>query len=164
MTEFPLSPFPSAAEVDRNAQRRRLRSLLIAAAVVWGLIGLSQTSVSDVGVAGAAPQSTEAEFHAWYSASPRNAAYYHVRQHFGTGALGDKAIRVALCESDLQPRAVSPTGDHGVLQLNAKYQRAQFERVTGVAWSPNVYHADANARYARWLYEQSGWQPWTCAR
>lgn len=162
MTEFPLSPFPSATEVVRSTQRRRLRSLLIAAAVVWGLIGLSQSSVSDVAAAGAAPQSAEEEFYAWYSASPRNASYFHLRDEFGTGRLGDQAVRVAQCESELNPRAVSPTNDHGLLQINAKYHRAQFERVTGAAWSPNVYHASYNAAYAKWLWEQQGWGPWTC--
>lgn len=164
MTEFPLSPLPSAAEVDRNTQRRRLRSLLIAAAVVWGLIGLSQTP-SDVLIAGASPQSADPEFHAWYSASPRNAAYYHLRDEFGTGAVGDRAVQIAICESDLNPRAVSPTNDHGVMQLNAPSWRDRFEQVTGQAWNPNVYHASYNAAFAKWLHDETGgFSHWACAR
>lgn len=102
------------------------------------------------------------EFQQWYGASPRNAGYYHVREHFGTGRLGDQAVRVVACESDFQPRATSPTNDHGLFQLNAPSWRYRFEQVTGEPWNPDVYHADANARFARWLYEQSGWRPWTC--
>lgn len=104
-------------------------------------------------------------FQQWYGASPRNAAYYHIREHFGTGALGDRAVRIAICESDLNPRAVSPTNDHGVMQLNAPSWRYRFEQVTGLAWNPNVYHADANAAFARWLHDETGgFSHWACAR
>lgn len=103
------------------------------------------------------------QFQRWYGASPRNAAYFHIRQHFGTGRLGDQAVRVALCESDLQPRAVSPTNDHGVFQLNAPSWRSRFGDVTGVAWADGVYHADLNARFARWLHDVTGgWSHWAC--
>lgn len=101
-------------------------------------------------------------FQQWYGASPRNASYYHIREHFGAGRLGDQAVRVAECESKLSPTAKSPTNDHGVFQLNAPSHQRRFPQVTGVAWSPNVYHASYNAQYARWLYDQLGWQPWTC--
>lgn len=150
-------------------RRQRLARLAAGCAVVLALIGLARVGPSDAGASSptfaqwyAQPENRDwYHFQEWYGATPRNAGYYHVREHFGTGRLGDQAVRVALCESDLWPRAASPTNDHGVMQLNAVH-RGQFEAVTGVAWSPNVYHADANARYARWLYSQQGWGPWTC--
>lgn len=102
-------------------------------------------------------------FQQWYGASPRNASYFHIRQYFGNGSLGDRAVQIAQCESNLIPTAKSPTNDHGVFQINAPSHYNNWDNVTGMAWSPNVYHASYNARYARWLYDQQGWSPWTCA-
>lgn len=67
-----------------------------------------------------------------------------------------------LCESGGNPNAVSPTNDHGLFQINATYNRADFERVTGQPWSM-VYDPGTNVRYAAWLFGQRGWQPWYCA-
>lgn len=85
-----------------------------------------------------------------------------IRSHF-PGAVGDQAMRVARCESGLDPRAVSPTDDHGLFQLHATAHRARFPAVTGQSWS-EVYDAETNTTYARWLYDQSGWTPWACKR
>lgn len=79
--------------------------------------------------------------------------------HFGADA--PAAERVAWCESRLDPTAVSPRGgNHGLFQINSVH-RSSFERVTGQPWSA-VYDAGSNAQFARWLYDQSGWRPWTC--
>lgn len=61
----------------------------------------------------------------------------------------------------MNPRAVSPTNDHGLFQINIVH-RGQFEAVTGAPWS-SVYDAELNTIYARHLYAQQGWGPWTCA-
>lgn len=159
MVEYPTL---RAREQRQRAERAALATVVKVCAVALALAILATQGPSDASIVGASPQSADDEFYAWYSASPRNASYFHLRDEFGTGQLGDQAVRVAQCESELNPRAVSPTNDHGLLQINARYHRAQFERVTGVAWSPNVYHASYNAEYARWLYQQQGWGPWTC--
>lgn len=109
------------------------------------------------------PHSAADEFHAWYTASERNAVWFHIRDEFGMGTLGDQAVRVAECESGLNPRARSRTNDHGVFQINAPSWRDRFARVTGMAWSPNVYHASYNTAFARWLVDETGgWSHWTC--
>jgi hypothetical protein len=83
-----------------------------------------------------------------------------IQAHFGAAA--GKAISVARCESGLNPRAVSAGGgNHGLFQIN-NVHRGTFESVTGQPWSA-VYDADANTRFARWLYGQEGWGPWACA-
>ncbi len=82
-----------------------------------------------------------------------------IQRHFGAAA--PTARRIAVCESNLNPRAVSPTNDHGLFQINAVH-RGQFESVTGAPWSA-VYDPEVNTRYARWLYGQQGWGPWSCA-
>ena len=73
---------------------------------------------------------------------------------------GDSAVRVAECESGLNPGAVSPTNDHGLFQINIVHKQ-QFEQVTGRPWS-DVYNSYWNTRYAKWLYDQQGWGPWAC--
>lgn len=76
--------------------------------------------------------------------------------------LYDSAYGVAACESTLDPGAVSPGGGNwGLFQINSVH-RADFEAVTGRPWSA-VLDADTNARYAKHLYDQSGWGPWSCA-
>jgi Lysozyme like domain len=82
-----------------------------------------------------------------------------IKAHFGTRS--GEATRVAMCESSLNPRAVSPGGgNHGLFQINNVHQ-ANFTRVTGQPWS-SVYNPHYNSMYARYLYNQSGWRPWTC--
>jgi len=107
--------------------------------------------------------SEEEAFYAWYTASEENAMYYHIYAEFGNGYLGDQAWKIAKCESGLNPRARSSTNDHGLFQINYVH-RSSFENVTGHTWSPNVYHASLNAKYARDLYNRQGWNPWACRK
>lgn len=73
----------------------------------------------------------------------------------------DKAVRVADCESNLNPGAVSAGGgNHGLFQINSVH-RSSFTAVTGQPWA-SVYDAYYNAQFARHLYDSSGWQPWGC--
>lgn len=74
-----------------------------------------------------------------------------------------KACTVMLCESQGNPNAVSPTNDHGLFQINRRYNEANFVQVTGQPWSA-VYDPAANTQYAAWLYSQRGWGAWTCGR
>lgn len=74
----------------------------------------------------------------------------------------EKAIQVARCESGLNPGAVSSGGgNHGLFQIN-NVHRGTFEAVTGQPWDA-VYDANTNAKFARHLYNSSGWGPWACA-
>lgn len=107
--------------------------------------------------------SEEEAFYRWYTASEENAVYFHIRDEFGNGYVGDQALKIAECESGLDPQAKSPTNDHGVFQINYVH-RSSFENVTGHPWSPNVYHASLNTKYAKDLYNRQGWGPWTCRK
>ena len=82
------------------------------------------------------------------------------------GAEGDRAVRVATCESGLNPRAVSPTGDHGILQINAKtWARPNHPdpvaQWIGRNWH-NVYDVRTNAMMALKIRVAYGWQMWAC--
>lgn len=83
----------------------------------------------------------------------------YINQLFGARA--GEATAVATCESNLDPGARSPGGgNHGLFQIN-NVHRATFERVTGQPWS-EVYDPYWNTYFAKWLFDQQGWQPWTC--
>lgn len=79
---------------------------------------------------------------------------------FGPEATNARAI--AQCESGMNPGAVSRTNDHGLFQINIVHA-GRFSEVTGQAWSA-VYDAHWNTLYAKWLFDQSGWGPWSCRR
>lgn len=66
-----------------------------------------------------------------------------------------KGCAVLMCESQGNPNAVSPTNDHGLWQIN-QLHRNSFD------WSRR-YDPDVNTAFARKLWGQKGWQPWTCA-
>lgn len=74
-----------------------------------------------------------------------------------------QALRVADCESSLNPRAYNPNGGYyGIFQISKRYHQAAFERVTGRSWGSSIYSAYYNAQYARDLYDRQGWSPWSC--
>lgn len=66
----------------------------------------------------------------------------------------ERAVAIAKCESGLNPKAVSPTNDHGLMQINKT-----VHTVTG-----DIYDVETNLKFARKLYDERGWQPWTCNR
>lgn len=51
MTEFPLSPFPTPAELARREQRHRLLNLAVVCAVTLALVGLAACGPADVDIA-----------------------------------------------------------------------------------------------------------------
>ena len=74
-----------------------------------------------------------------------------------------RAVRVAWCESRLNPNSVSPKNrngsrDHGLFQLNddGTMQRLGVTHSTALDISANV-----NAAWV--LLQDRGWKPWTCA-
>ncbi len=87
----------------------------------------------------------------------------------GTPALQAEAQKIATCESgngisfdSVNPGAVSPTNDSGLMQINIVHAAA-FVKVTGQPWSQR-FDPFWNAVYAKHLYDRLGWQPWTCRR
>lgn len=83
-----------------------------------------------------------------------------IARYFGSQT--QKALSVVRCESRFDPNAMSPGGgNHGLFQINNVHS-GNFQAVTGVPWSGR-YDAEANTRFAKWLYDQSGWGPWACA-
>lgn len=83
--------------------------------------------------------------------------------HFPANQRGN-AQCVVRYESGGDPGAVSPGGgNHGLFQINTVH-KGTFRQVTGKNFYPGVYDADANGKFAAWLWRQQGWRPWTAAR
>jgi hypothetical protein len=47
-----------------------------------------------------------------------------------------------------------------LFQIN-NVHRARFQQVTGQSWT-KVYDPYFNSLFAKWLFDQEGWQPWAC--
>jgi hypothetical protein len=78
------------------------------------------------------------------------------------GPVAPQAEKIVNCESGFRANAVSPTNDHGLFQINIVH-KANFTKVTGQPWSA-IYDPLYNSVYAKWLYDRSGWKPWSCKR
>lgn len=65
----------------------------------------------------------------------------------------DRAVRIARCESGLNPNAKNRTSTaSGTFQLIAAHWRGRFD----------PFDARANIAYAYRLWQSSGWSPWVC--
>lgn len=94
------------------------------------------------------------------AAAPAGSVQEIIARYFGPQT--SKAMAVARCESGLNPNAMSPGGgNHGLFQINNVHS-GHFQSVTGYPWSSR-YDAEANTRFAHWLWSQQGWGPWACA-
>lgn len=79
--------------------------------------------------------------------------------HAAFGAEGSRAVRVARCESSLNPAAVN--GSHaGLFQLSGTYHRERAARL-GYSWS-DMFTVFGNVAVAYDLWLEQGWAPWTC--
>ena len=143
----PLSAMPDtvvdddAIEVARSGAARRRRSRRIR----QGALALAAVSLFAVSSAACASPG-----------SPRAA----INQYFGSEA--PYATRIAICESNLDPRAYSPTHDVGLFQINRvhwSWIRAKYGY--DLEDLKNPYK---NARVAKDIRNQSGWSAWTCSR
>lgn len=86
-----------------------------------------------------------------------------IRSVFGRfGAdIAEQAVRVAQCESHLNPRATN--GSHvGLFQISGRYHQGRVARL-GFTWS-QMYEAGPNTTVAADLFGEQGWRPWACAR
>ena len=71
----------------------------------------------------------------------------------------EKALAIARCESGLRPDAWSPTQDGGVFQIHVPVHGKRLEELGLDIWDP-----EDNIKFARMLYDESGWRPWVCTK
>ena len=76
----------------------------------------------------------------------------------GFGSEASNAEKIVRCESVWTPRAVSRTDDHGLFQINRRWNSE------GWRLGANIYDPVWNTRIARWFWETRGWGDWVCSR
>lgn len=71
------------------------------------------------------------------------------------------AYRVAMCETGqtLDARAEGADLERGLMQLHPIH-RERIETM-GYTWG-QMYEVQANLRVAKAIYDEQGWQPWSC--
>ncbi len=72
----------------------------------------------------------------------------------------DTALRVAQCESNLDPSAWNPAGYGGLFQ---HAMSAWDDRAEAAGWAgASIFDAEANTAVSAWLVYQDGWWHWSC--
>lgn len=148
-----LERIPTPAESELRAQRRRLLHLVLACVVALALLALARSDLADTTIAGA---SSGDGCGGWRA---------QVVEAFGPHAT-PKACSVLRCESGGNPRAVSRTGDHGLLQINGRTWARPghpdpVAHFIGVHWDRR-YDGWSNLVMAQKIAHHYGWGQWTC--
>jgi len=71
----------------------------------------------------------------------------------------ERMLRVALCESSLNPNAFNPTNgsnDRGIYQISEKYHKDTYTKLGFTDMSD----VEQNIAYSKYLYETNGLKPW----
>lgn len=74
------------------------------------------------------------------------------------GAEAANAKLIVACESQWNPRAVSRTDDHGLFQINRRWNSTAWKR------GESIYDPVWNTLQAYRFYQTRGWADWTCGR
>lgn len=69
-----------------------------------------------------------------------------------------RALRVAQCESNLNPWAIGFGWYRGLFQIDPELHQAKADAMFGRGAS--LYSTEVNIAVAAWLYAESGWRPW----
>jgi len=80
-----------------------------------------------------------------------------ISEYFPTGQV-EHALKIVACESGGDPAAKNPTSTaRGLFQILASLWAPYFD----VTYN-DLYHPETNTALARRIYDQSGWNAWTC--
>ena len=142
---------------------RQKMTVVLAALALLGLVASASVFMQPASSAHAASRTTAASVHiASGTTSPSNTVAGMIYEEFGP--YGDAAVRVATCESGLNPSAYNPTsigGSHaeGVFQI---LYTSTWNGTPEAGSSP--YNARANIRAAHYIFVHDGysWREWSC--
>lgn len=81
-----------------------------------------------------------------------------IREVFGPD--GAVALRIAVCESGLDPNMIGRLGEVGLFQIRPEFHGWRVGAVGG----SNLADPATNIRVAKHLFDEQGWRPWSCAR
>ena len=144
---------------------RQKMTVVLATLDLLGLVGSASMFLQPAASTYAASRTTAASVHtASHTTSQSNSVAGMIYEEFGP--YGGAAVRVATCESGLNPSAYNPTpvgGSHaeGVFQI---LYRSTWNRTPQAGYSP--YNARANIRAAHYIFVRDGysWREWACQR
>ena len=69
------------------------------------------------------------------------------------------AVRIAVCESGLNPQATGSASERGIFQIHPVHAVSMTK--AGFTWA-SMYNWKSNVDYAYLLYSWHGWSPWSC--
>jgi len=90
---------------------------------------------------------------------------YYIHKYFPEDQW-EMAEKIARCESGLSNMAVNDRNtngstDRGLWQINSVHAD-RFEKMYGVKWEVGAHDFELSTRYAKFLYDHQGFQPWYC--
>ena len=99
------------------------------------------------------------------SDTTKQVSIYYIHKYFPQSAWKDVEATMR-CESNLNNLSTNwhntnGSIDRGLYMINSVHA-GQFKTVTGMDYSVGAYDWDASSKFARWLYDHSGLQPWVC--
>lgn len=91
---------------------------------------------------------------------------FYIKKYFGNAS--GEAEKVFTCESGLAPNAYNGKNtngsvDRGVPQINSVHAK-RFETMYGIKYELGAHDIDISMKYAKFLYDHSGWNPWVCSK
>ena len=86
-----------------------------------------------------------------------------VRARFGPSGQYDNALRIVGCETGYTWNRflVSHTDDHGLFQINRRWNSDPWERP--FRWGRSIYDPVVNTQWAHYYWRTRGWGDWVCA-
>jgi soluble lytic murein transglycosylase-like protein len=79
---------------------------------------------------------------------------YAAADHYGQSR--DEMLRVATCESNLDPYAVNPSGSYGLFQfIRSTWKSTPYG-------NEDIFDPEANAMAAGWMWKQGRKSEWVC--
>lgn len=99
------------------------------------------------------------------SDTTKQVSIYYIHKYFPQSAWADIEATMR-CESNLNNLSTNwhnknGSIDRGLYMINSVHAK-QFKEVTGMDYETGAYDWDASSKFARWLYDHSGLQPWVC--
>jgi hypothetical protein len=123
---------------------------------------LTVASIATASVKVPSPHERNIQTRQMYACNHRPAAWTKAELQcvvrIGFGSQASNAMGVVACESVWTPRAVSPTGDYGLFQINRTWN------AEGWRLGANIFDPVWNTRIAKYFYLTRGWGDWTCGR
>lgn len=151
----------------KEIERHRLKALIVVLGVVTALILLVTYGPSDAEIEGGAGGTQGVELDVQLTSGDGCMGYRDLVERAFGAREANTACRVMWCESRGNPNAVSPTNDHGLLQINAgvwnkPHHSDPVAQFIGHHWGV-VYDPWSNLVMAQKIQHHYGWAgQWSC--